>query len=77
MAGASGTAHTVLYWNEIAAVALIVGAMLLTHWRMRSTRLEVIVAAAPAWTVVLAWASMAFALIAEQGAGDAFIYFAF
>jgi len=77
MAGASGAAHAVLYWNDITVVALIVGAMLLTHWRMRSTRLEAVVAAAPAWTVVLAWASMAFALIAEQGAGDAFIYFAF
>jgi len=77
MAGASGAAHEVLYWNDITVVALIVGAMLLTHWRMRSTRLETVVAGAPAWTVVLVWASMAFALIAEQGAGDAFIYFAF
>jgi len=77
MAGASGAAHAVLYWNDIIAVTLIVGAMLATHWRMRSTRLETVVAAAPGWAVVLVWTLMAFALVAEQGAGDAFIYFAF
>lgn len=77
MAGASGTAHKVLYWNDMIAVGVIVGAMLTTHWRMRSTRLETIVAATPGWIVVLVWTSMVFALVAEQGAGDAFIYFAF
>lgn len=77
MAGAGGAARTVLYWNDIFAVGVIVGAMLMTHWRMRSTRLNSVVAAAPGWIVVLAWTSMAFALVAEQGAGDAFIYFAF
>jgi hypothetical protein len=44
---------------------------------MRSTRLEAVVAATPGWIVVLVWTAMAFALVAEQGAGDAFIYFAF
>jgi alginate O-acetyltransferase complex protein AlgI len=77
MAGAGGAAHTVLYWNDILAVGVIVAAMLMTHWRMRSTRLHSVVAAAPGWIVVLSWTSMAFALVAEQGAGDAFIYFAF
>jgi D-alanyl-lipoteichoic acid acyltransferase DltB (MBOAT superfamily) len=77
MVGASGAAHAVLYWNDIAIVALITGTMLFTHWRMRSNRLETLVAATPGWAVMLVWASMAFALIAEQGAGDAFIYFAF
>jgi D-alanyl-lipoteichoic acid acyltransferase DltB (MBOAT superfamily) len=77
MAGASGAAHTVLYWNDIIVVGVIVGGMLVTHWRMRSTRLETAVAATPGWVVVLVWTLMAFALVAEQGAGDAFIYFAF
>jgi D-alanyl-lipoteichoic acid acyltransferase DltB (MBOAT superfamily) len=77
MAGASGAAHRVLYWSDIIVVGVIVGGMLATHWRMRSTRLETVVAATPAWIVVLVWTLMAFALIAEQGAGDAFIYFAF
>jgi alginate O-acetyltransferase complex protein AlgI len=77
MAGVSGAAHELLYWNDITIVGLIVGAMLFTHWRMRSTRLETVVGATPAWMIVLVWTSMAFALIAEQGAGDAFIYFAF
>jgi alginate O-acetyltransferase complex protein AlgI len=77
MAGAGGAAHRVLYWNDIIVVGAIVGGMLATHWRMRSTRLETAVAATPGWVVVLVWTLMAFALIAEQGAGDAFIYFAF
>jgi D-alanyl-lipoteichoic acid acyltransferase DltB (MBOAT superfamily) len=77
MAGASGAAHTVLYWNDIVAVGIIVAGMLMTHWRMRTTRLETSVAATPGWIVVSVWTSMAFALIAEQGAGDVFIYFAF
>jgi len=77
MAGASGAAHEVLYWNDISVVALIIGAMLTTHWRMRATRLETVVTAAPQWCVVFVWTLMAFALVAEQGAGDAFIYFAF
>ena len=77
MAGASGAAHKVLYWNDIAIVVVIVVTMLATHWSMRATRLETLVAAAPGWVVVSAWTLMAFALVAEQGAGDAFIYFAF
>jgi alginate O-acetyltransferase complex protein AlgI len=77
MSGASGAGHRVLYWNDILIVALIVSAMLVAHWRMRTTRLESVVTAAPTWIVVLVWTSMAFALIAGQGAGDAFIYFAF
>jgi hypothetical protein len=47
------------------------------EWRLRSTRLETVVSAAPMWSVVLLWSGMTFALIAEQGAGDAFIYFRF
>jgi alginate O-acetyltransferase complex protein AlgI len=77
MAGATAATHEVLYWNDIVAVGVIVGAMLATHWRLRATRLESVVAAAPTWTVVLVWTFMAFALVAEQGAGDAFIYFKF
>jgi alginate O-acetyltransferase complex protein AlgI len=77
MAGASSNQHGILYWSDISAVCVIVGGMLAAQWRLRSTRLETVVSAAPMWSVVLLWSGMAFALLAEQGAGDAFIYFRF
>jgi alginate O-acetyltransferase complex protein AlgI len=77
MGGVSGAAHKALYWNDITVVAVIVSAMLFIHWRMRSTSLETVVAATPSWVIATLWTFMLFALIAERGAGDAFIYFAF
>ena len=77
MAGATHDQHEILYWSDICAVCVIVGGMLAAQWRLRSTRLETVVSAAPMWSVVLVWTAMTFALIAEQGAGDAFIYFRF
>jgi alginate O-acetyltransferase complex protein AlgI len=77
MAGATSGQNVVLYWNDICAVGLIVGGMLVVQWRLRTTPLETLVAAAPPWSVVTIWAVMGFALIAAQGAGDAFIYFQF
>jgi alginate O-acetyltransferase complex protein AlgI len=77
MAGATRNQHELLYWSDIGAVCVIVGGMLAAQWRLRSTRLETAVSAAPMWSVVLLWTGMTFVLIAEQGAGDAFIYFRF
>jgi alginate O-acetyltransferase complex protein AlgI len=77
MAGATANQRVALYWTDIGAVWLIIGVMLSAHWRLRSTRLEDVVSAAPAWSIALVWICMLFALIAEQGAGDAFIYFRF
>ncbi|MFL6600107.1 MAG: MBOAT family O-acyltransferase [Steroidobacteraceae bacterium] len=77
MAGATRAQHVVLYWSDIAAVGAIVGGMLAMQWRLRCTRLEAVVSAAPTWLIVLLWTAMTFTLIAEQGAGDAFIYFRF
>jgi len=77
MAGATTSQHAVLYWSDISAVCVIVGGMLAAQWHLRSTRLEAVVSAAPLWSVALLWSCMTFALVAEQGAGDAFIYFRF
>jgi len=77
MAGTPALPRPVLYWNDIVIVALIIGGMLAAQWRLRVTRLETLVSAAPMWSIALLWTSMTFALIAEQGAGDAFIYFQF
>ena len=44
---------------------------------MRSTTIEAVVERTPAWALTTAWAAMLFAVIIEQGQGNAFIYFAF
>jgi alginate O-acetyltransferase complex protein AlgI len=77
MAGATTNQHVVLYWSDVLAVWLIIAAMLAAHWLLRSSRLETVVSNAPAWSITLIWTCMLCALIAEQGAGDAFIYFRF
>jgi alginate O-acetyltransferase complex protein AlgI len=77
MAGATTRERVIHSSSDIIAVWLIVGLTLAVQWRMRSTRLEALVSAAPTGSIVLAASCMLFALIAEQGAGDAFIYFRF
>jgi alginate O-acetyltransferase complex protein AlgI len=62
---------------NLVAVATVVGSVLLTHWLMRARTLESVVARASAPTLSTVWALMAFAIIAAQGAGSAFIYFQF
>jgi alginate O-acetyltransferase complex protein AlgI len=44
---------------------------------MRTHTLESVLARAPAVLLVGVWAALAFAIIIEQGAGNAFIYFQF
>ena len=57
----------------LVATAGIVG----THWAMRDRTLELVIERTPAWLVGMIWAAMGIAVIAEQGAGNAFIYFQF
>ena len=57
----------------LVIVAGIVG----THWAMRDKTLEIAIERTPAWLVGTIWAIMAVAIVAEQGAGSAFIYFQF
>ncbi len=44
---------------------------------MRDRTIELVIERTPAWLVGLIWAAMGIAIIAEQGAGNAFIYFQF
>ncbi len=53
------------------------GGIVATHWAMRDKTLELVIERTPAWVVGLIWATMGIAIIAEQGAGNAFIYFQF
>jgi hypothetical protein len=77
MVGVTTGERVSLYPSDIIAVWFIVGVTLALQWRLRFTTLEATVSAAPTWAIVLAWSFMAFAVVAEHGAGDAFIYFRF
>jgi alginate O-acetyltransferase complex protein AlgI len=56
---------------------VIIGGLVITHWLMRNRTLESVLARAPAAVLSCTWAVMAFAIVATQGNGNAFIYFQF
>jgi alginate O-acetyltransferase complex protein AlgI len=62
---------------ELLIVAAIIGGLVTAHWLMRTHTLESVLTRAPAVLLVGVWAALAFAIIIEQGAGNAFIYFQF
>ena len=77
MATAPEAAKPLLYLNDILPVGIIVGAMLIAHWRMRSTSLEAVVARTNSLALAGIWAVMVFLILASQGSDNAFIYFQF
>lgn len=77
MAVAPPKAAPLLYLNDILAVGLIVAAMLVGHWRLRTTSLEAVIARTPAVTLAVAWSLMGFLILISQGSDNAFIYFQF
>jgi len=77
MFGFNTGADPILPVVHLAAVALIVGGLVATHWLMRNTTLETVLAKAPAALIAIVWGLLAFAIVVEQGTGNAFIYFQF
>ena len=77
MFGLNEGTQPILSAVHLGAVTLIVGGLVLTHWLMRARTLESLVSATPAPVLATAWSAMAFAVIVEQGTGNAFIYFQF
>jgi alginate O-acetyltransferase complex protein AlgI len=77
MAGFNPEAPPLLAGAHLLSVAMIVGAIVGVHAWMRSRTLEAMLARVPAAALATGWALMAFAIIIEQGDGDAFIYFQF
>jgi alginate O-acetyltransferase complex protein AlgI len=67
----------VLYLNEIVPAAIVVAGMVVTHWRMRDTSMEAVVAKTPAIIIGAALTFMLFMLVITQGSDSAFIYFQF
>ena len=77
MFGFSVDAKPILAGVHLLAVGVIVGGIFITHWLMRRRTLESVVARTPPLLLTIAWALMAFAVLIEQGTGNAFIYFQF
>jgi alginate O-acetyltransferase complex protein AlgI len=77
MAGLAPGAEPVLPTIYMIKVAVLVTAIVATHWWMRDRELERVVSRAPWWVTGLAAAGMLFAVIVTQGSGTAFIYFQF
>ena len=77
MFGGNGAAEPILPTSYLLPVAVIVGGLLFAHWQMRNRTLESVIARAPAATLAMAWAVMAFSIVIAQGDGNAFIYFQF
>jgi alginate O-acetyltransferase complex protein AlgI len=77
MVGASARGDAILPTRDILQVVIVIAALLLAHWRLRETTIEVAVARQPRWLVTGVWALMAGAIILTQGNGNAFIYFQF
>jgi alginate O-acetyltransferase complex protein AlgI len=77
MAGTNAGSKPILESFYLISVAVIVGGILLAHWFMRARTLEGVVARAHPAAIGAVWALLAFAIVAAQGSGAAFIYFQF
>ncbi len=77
MAGTNVDAKPILESFYLISVAVIVGGILLAHWYMRKRTLESVVARTHPAAIGAVWALLAFAIVAAQGSGAAFIYFQF
>jgi len=77
MSGFNASTKPILATYYIVTVALIVSAIVLTHWFMRTRTLESVIARVPPLALGAAWGLMAFAIVISQGTGSAFIYFQF
>jgi alginate O-acetyltransferase complex protein AlgI len=77
MAGLNADAAPLVAGAHITGVVLIAGGMVATHAWLRRSSLESVVSRVHPGLLAAGWALMAFAILVEQGEGDAFIYFQF
>jgi alginate O-acetyltransferase complex protein AlgI len=77
MFGLNAPAAPLVPGIELLMVATIIGGLVCAHWLMRTRTLESVLARAPVPLLASAWAALALAIVIEQGAGNAFIYFQF
>jgi alginate O-acetyltransferase complex protein AlgI len=77
MFGLNAAATPILPGIELLMVGVIIGGLVGAHWLMRTRTLESVLARTPAPLLTGAWVLLAFAIVIEQGEGNAFIYFQF
>jgi alginate O-acetyltransferase complex protein AlgI len=77
MAGMAEKPEPLIAAGPMIIAMTIVSAIFGTHVAMRNTTLEAVIERTPALVVTSIWTLMAFAVVMEQGQGNAFIYFAF
>jgi len=61
----------------IAKVAVVIAALVITHWTHRSIPVEAAAERLPGWAHGLVWGTMLTLIILSQGSDNAFIYFQF
>jgi len=77
MFGFNTAAKPILPGVELLMVVAIIGGLVGAHWLMRARTLESVFARTPVPLLTGAWMLLAFAIVIEQGTGNAFIYFQF
>jgi alginate O-acetyltransferase complex protein AlgI len=77
MFGLNAAATPILPGIELVMVLTIIGGLVGAHWLMRTRTLESVLAGTPVPLLTGAWMLLAFAIVIEQGTGNAFIYFQF
>jgi alginate O-acetyltransferase complex protein AlgI len=77
MLGLNAHAVPILPGVELLMVVTIVGGLVGAHWLMRTRTLESVLAHMSVPVLTGTWAALVFAILIEQGAGNAFIYFQF
>jgi alginate O-acetyltransferase complex protein AlgI len=77
MSGQQAQGVAVLPLVDVVIVSTIIAGLVATHWWMRQRTLESVIARTPAPLLIAVWACLAFAVVIEQGSGNAFIYFQF
>lgn len=75
--GQNGERPPILATPSLVFVTVIIAGLLACHWLMRSRTLESVVSRTPGAVISVIWAALAFAIIAAQGSGNAFLYFQF
>jgi alginate O-acetyltransferase complex protein AlgI len=77
MFGMNTPTAAILPGIELVLAATVVAGIVGAHWLMRTRTLESTLARVPPLALACAWAVLVFAIIIEQGSGNAFIYFQF
>ncbi len=77
MLGVNRGGAEILATRDVFLVALVIVALVVTHWIHRSISIEAAAERLPGWAHGLVWSTMLILLLLAQGSDNAFIYFQF